>query len=49
MNITASSIYPGFEGFCKSFENIGILSLQQFQEHNELSDLLDIQNTTKIY
>ena len=29
MNIKASSIYPGFEGFCKSFENIGILPITQ--------------------
>ncbi|MBO4727996.1 MAG: FRG domain-containing protein [Spirochaetaceae bacterium] len=29
MNIKASSIYPGFEGFCKSFENIGILPIMQ--------------------
>ena len=27
MNIQASSIYPGFEGFCKSFETIGILPI----------------------
>ena len=27
MNIKASTIYPGFEGFCKSFENIGILPI----------------------
>lgn len=27
VNISASSIYPGFEGFCKSFENIGVLPL----------------------
>ena len=29
MNITASSIFPGFEGFCKSFEYMGILPITQ--------------------
>ena len=28
MNITAGTVYPGFEGFCKSFENIGSLSVR---------------------
>lgn len=31
MNITARTIYPGFEGFCKSFENIGALSVQSIR------------------
>ena len=30
MNITASTIFPGLEGFCKSFENIGVLSIKSF-------------------
>lgn len=28
MNITAINIFPGFEGFCKSYEDIGVLSIR---------------------
>lgn len=38
MNITASSIYPGFEGFCKSFEYIGILPITQVRHLPNLID-----------
>ncbi len=31
MNITAGTVYPGFEGFCKSFENIGAISFSSVQ------------------
>ncbi len=36
MNITASSIFPGFEGFCKSFEYIGILPITQVRHISNL-------------
>lgn len=39
MNIKASSVYPGFEGFCKSFETIGILKIDIIRQ---LPNLLDV-------
>ena len=39
MNIKASSVYPGFEGFCKSFETIGILPINTIRQ---LPNLLDV-------
>ena len=37
MNISATTLYPGFEGFCKSFENIGAISLYSMQHLNDFS------------
>jgi hypothetical protein len=36
MNITASTMYPGFEGFCKSFETIGIIPINNIRPISEL-------------
>lgn len=35
MNISATTLYPGFEGFCKSFENIGAISLYSIRHLND--------------
>jgi len=36
MNIRASSVYPGFEGFCKSFNTIGIIPIGNIRSLSEL-------------
>jgi len=38
MNITASTMYPGLEGFCKSFETIGILPITNIRPIAELTE-----------
>lgn len=35
MNIKASTMYPGFEGFCKSFETIGIIPINSIRALSE--------------
>jgi len=34
MNISSINIYPGLEGFCKSFENIGIIPINRLRPIN---------------
>ena len=38
MNITASTVYTGFEGFCKSFEHIGIIPIKAMRHLPDLYD-----------
>ena len=38
MNITASTLFPGLEGFCRSFENIGIINIKNSRHLTDLSD-----------